>query len=287
MILIDMIYAFIIPLAWGVNVVSMKASVTEFPALLSNLLRFVLAGMILLPFLKKIKIEKHLFYTAFYYSTGISLATLSVKGDASASLAILIFQLNVPITAILSSLLLKDSLNAKRILGIVISFVGISVIFLKPHIQYNYTSIFLILLSACFWAMFNINLKQVNEKNKLSLLGWVLLLSIPYLFVTCICFDHFDTRIIARASTFAWTGIIISALFSTIIGFGLWSYLVQKYPLSMVAPFNLLAPIFGALFSYLVFDEQLNYVFWIGTSITLAGVITVVLGADNAKSHNK
>ena len=283
----DFICTLIVPLAWGINVVSMKVSVSEFPALLSNLLRFVIAGLILLVFLRKIKFDKYLFYTAFYYSTGISLATLSVTGDTSASLVILLFQLNVPITALLSHLLLKDHLNAKRIIGIVVSFIGISIIFLKPHTEYNYTSIFLVLLSACFWAMFNINLKQVKEANKISLLGWVLIISIPYLFLTCLYFGHFEYKIIAHASSFAWSGILASAIFSTIIGFGLWSYLVQKYPLSMIAPFNLLAPIYGALFSYLIFDEQLNYMFWFGTAITLAGVITVVLGQENATAKNK
>lgn len=283
----DFICILIVPFTWGLNVVAMKASVTEFPALLSNLLRFVFAGLLLLPFLRKIKFQKHLLYAAFYYSTGISLATLAVTGDASASLVILFFQLNVPMTAVLSCFLLDDRLNAKIILGIIVSLLGVAVIFLKPHIKYNYTSIFLVLLSACFWAMFNINLKQVREPNKMSLLGWVLVISIPYLFLTCLFFGHFEYKIIAHASTFAWTGILVSAIFSTIIGFGLWSYLVQKYPLSMIAPFNLLAPIFGALFSYIIFGEQLNYMFWIGTAITLAGVITVVLGQDNAAAKNK
>jgi len=281
---LHIIYALIVPIAWGINVVAMKVSVTEFPALFSNLIRFGLAAIILIPFLKKITFNKYLFYTVFYYSTGISLATLSVRGDASAALTILLFQLNVPITALLSSLIFKDKLDARKLLGIFISFVGIGVIFFKPHMKYDYESIFLVLLSACFWAMFNINLKQINDPNKMSLLGWVLLISVPYLFVTCIYFDHFDYDIAIHASLFAWGGIILSAIFSTIVGFGLWSYLVQRYPLSIIAPFNLLAPISGALFSFVVFGEKLNFAFAVGTIITLIGVITVVIGRKKSGS---
>jgi O-acetylserine/cysteine efflux transporter len=45
---------------------------------------------------------------------------------------------------------------------------------------------------------------------------------------------------------------------STLLGFGIWSWLLHRYPLGTIAPFTLLVPVFGILSSALVLNEPLE-----------------------------
>ncbi len=69
---------------------------------------------------------------------------------------------------------------------------------------------------------------------------------------------------------------IFSALYlslaSTLFGYGFWSILISKYPLSKISPISLLVPITGLLTARIVLSEQLSSMQWIGVSIILLGL---------------
>ncbi|MBI1771101.1 MAG: EamA family transporter, partial [Burkholderiales bacterium] len=59
-----------------------------------------------------------------------------------------------------------------------------------------------------------------------------------------------------------WTSIGAIAYQSypnTIVGFGIWSWLMRKYPAATIAPFTLLVPVVGMVAASIVLNETL---FW-------------------------
>ena len=56
------------------------------------------------------------------------------------------------------------------------------------------------------------------------------------------------------------------------IGFGLWSWLLSRHPVALVAPFSLLVPVFGLSAAALVFGETLNALAMVGIGVVLAGL---------------
>jgi len=58
---------------------------------------------------------------------------------------------------------------------------------------------------------------------------------------------------------------------ATILGYGLWSRLLSRYPASQVAPFSLLVPVVGLTSSALLLDERLS-------TLQLVGALLVMLG---------
>ena len=54
------------------------------------------------------------------------------------------------------------------------------------------------------------------------------------------------------------------AWISTLLGFGLWTYLMSRYPVNRVAPFTLLVPVVGLTTGWVAFGEQLLPVHFAG-----------------------
>lgn len=52
--------------------------------------------------------------------------------------------------------------------------------------------------------------------------------------------------------------IIYIAYFSTIFGFSAWTWLLNQYSASTIAPFTFLVPIFGMISSILILGESLH-----------------------------
>ena len=54
-------------------------------------------------------------------------------------------------------------------------------------------------------------------------------------------------------------------------------YLLQRYDVSVTAPLTLMAPIFGIVFGVLVWGDSLGLRFWMGSALTLFGVLIIGL----------
>ncbi|MGV7733177.1 EamA family transporter, partial [Mycobacterium kansasii] len=59
------------------------------------------------------------------------------------------------------------------------------------------------------------------------------------------------TSIGAHSGLIALAGLVYIVVLATIVGLGLWTYLMGRYPASRVAPFSLLVPIVGITTSWL------------------------------------
>ena len=84
-------------------------------------------------------------------------------------------------------------------------------------------------------------------------------------------------ELLITAPIHSWAGLVFTVLLSSIIGHGLWNYLVQKHPVSMVAPFSLLVPVAGVAFGQLFYREPLTSELLLGGIMTLLGVAIIVM----------
>jgi drug/metabolite transporter (DMT)-like permease len=64
----------------------------------------------------------------------------------------------------------------------------------------------------------------------------------------------------------------------TLLGYGLWSRLLSRYPAAQVAQFSLLVPIVGLASSALLLDEHLTRAQLIGTALVMGGLAVNVFG---------
>ena len=61
------------------------------------------------------------------------------------------------------------------------------------------------------------------------------------------------------------------------VAYGIWNYLLARYPTSAVVPFTLLVPIVGILAAWLVVNEQPTLSELIGGAVMLIGLAIAVV----------
>jgi O-acetylserine/cysteine efflux transporter len=74
----------------------------------------------------------------------------------------------------------------------------------------------------------------------------------------------FNWRSFAAVAYLAWA--------ATLLGYGLWTRLLSRYPANQVAPFSLLVPVVGLTTGWLVFDEALRPVHLVGGALLMLGL---------------
>ncbi len=71
--------------------------------------------------------------------------------------------------------------------------------------------------------------------------------------------------------------IVYMALVVSIVGHGLWYWLVPRYETNETMPLTLLVPVLGVVFGVLLLDETLSVALIAGGTLTVAGVAVIVL----------
>lgn len=274
-----MALAVLVALIWGGNFVAVKISVLSFPPLLNTALRFAVAAAVLLPFAPFPKGQaKNLAQLSVTLGT-LHFAALaaSMWYELDIATCAIAIQMGVPFATILAALLLKDYFGAWRCAGLALCFVGVIIIAGTPSALEHWQGFTLALFAAFFWGYTNVSMRTMPPMDVIQMLAWLAVFSMPLLFGVSLVLEGNPLPILAQASLPAWGGVVYTAISSTIIGYGLWYWLLKRYPVTMIAPFNLLTPIFGIMFGQIFFYEDLGWRFFIGGAITLAGVAIIVL----------
>ena len=102
----------------------------------------------------------------------------------------------------------------------------------------------------------------------LPFLGLSLWLEGPEVIVQSLTYLTVNT--LAAVAYLAWM--------ATLLGYGLWTYLMSHYPTNRVAPFTLLVPLVGLTTGWLVFGETLGPLHWAGGTLLMLGLLMNVFG---------
>ena len=77
--------------------------------------------------------------------------------------------------------------------------------------------------------------------------------------------------------------LIYLSVICSVVGFYIWFYLLNKYPLGKVTPFILLSPIFGCIMTMLVFNEPIDPQIIPSGLLIILGVAIIELQNDRKK----
>jgi len=171
----------------------------------------------------------------------------------------------------------KDYLGPWRSMGLMVAFFGVLMVALTPNASANWGAFMMATLGALSWACANIYMKQMQQTSVVNLLFWPALFSLPVLIVLSLIFEDQQLTLVQNARWQSWAGIAYSTVFSSLVGYGLWNWLIKTYPLSRVVPFSLFVPIAGITGGVIMFDEQLTGQIIGGALLTIVGVGIITL----------
>ncbi len=265
---------------WGFNFVTIKYSLQSFPPLLLTALRFLIAAAPAffikkpdLPWGKLAAIALPLFLGQFVFLF-LGMVLGMPPGMASITL-----QLQAFFTILIAAVLLREKPTAPQLLGITVALGGLGLIAFTIGGDVTLAGLFCTVCAAASWATRNVLLRQSPQPNIFALMVWLsVIIPIPALALSAI-FE--GPQLIGHALTHASFISVISLVYisvvSTLIGFGLWGYLLKHYPAGTVAPFSLLVPIFGMISAFLVFGEHFAPLRLLGAALILAGLAVIIL----------
>lgn len=278
--LFAIVAAIVVSLCWGGNFSAARFSMMDFPPFLTILLRFVFVGVVLAPFALRHK-WPDLRDMAFLAFSNIILhfafIFLAMSKGLNITSAIVATQLGVPFSCLFAAILYKDYLGPWRCFGLGVAFIGVVFIAGTPNAAEHAGPFALAIFGALAWSAANIYLKRMKPVPIVSILFWPAIISLPPLLLMTAFFESGQIAAMEQAHAYAWWGIAYSAVFSSLVGYGLWNWLMLKYPLSQVAPYSLLTPVTGIACGVVIFAEPLTMRIVMGSILTIIGVGVITL----------
>ena len=135
----------------------------------------------------------------------------------------------------------------------------------------------LVLAGGLAWAMGNIANARAGAPNPLHFTLWMAVIPpVPMLLLSLSV--EGPERIITSLVTAtdnpgALAGLGYTVVLGTVVGSGIWSWLMARHPASVVAPFSMLVPVAGFASAAIAFGEQLPAAKLIGGAVCVAGVM--------------
>lgn len=217
----------------------------------------------------------------------IGLIVLALAMGLNLNACIIITQMGVPFSCLLSAMFLHDPIGRWRALGLVVAFIGLAVVTGSPDVLSHQLALWVALLGAFMWAFSNMQVKQFGQVNIPQLLFWKSLAAVPVLAGISWLAEGTEWWVQATVSHELITALIYTSLGSTIAAYSLWSFLLRRYPVSMVAPFSLLTPVFGIAAGQWFFDASFSMELILGGLLTILGVAVITIRRPKLSVYNE
>jgi len=271
----DLLLALVVIVVWGMNFVVIMVGLHDVPPMLLGALRFMLAAVPAVFFIRRPQVPLRWMLA---YGLTISLGQFAflftaMKHGMPAGLASLVLQSQAFFTLFFAALFLGERIRSANLLGLVIAACGLALIGAQSGQGMTLSGFVLTICAASMWALGNIVTRKVGKVNLVGLVVWGSLVP-PLPFLALSLWLEGPVVIEAALRGIGWQTILVLvylAFGATILGYGLWSRLLSRYPASQVAPFSLLVPVVGLTSASVLLGERLG-------SLQLGGALLVMIG---------
>lgn len=265
---------------WGVNFLAIHASLEQFPPMFLVALRFAVIAVPTVLLVPRPQVE-----TRWLVGYGLGFGVLQflflywgMEAGMPTGLASLVLQSSAPFTVLLGVVFFRDRLTTRRLLGLALSCVGLAVVGWQQGVSAALLPFLLVLAGGFGWAIGNIANARAHAPNPLHLTLWMSVVPpLPMLALSLVV--EGPARIAssldptAPAMLPALIGLAYTVLLGTIVGSGLWSWLMARHPSGVVAPFSMLVPVVGMSAAWIVLGETVSPGEGVGAAMVVAGVL--------------
>jgi len=274
----QILLALIVPITWGFGYALTKIGMDQFTPLLLMSLRFGIAGLILVWFTKPPwGYMREIFIVAFIGSTiQYGFTYYGLKGIDVSTASILV-QLEGPILALLSTLILKERLGWPRALGMGLAFAGVVVIAGEPRLSDSLDSVALVITGAIFWAIAQIMISRLKSLSGITILAWVAIIATPQMLLISLVIEDGQWESIKSANLIDWSIVFYLSFIMTVIGYSVWYHLLRICDVSKISPFLMLLPVTSIIAGMVLLEEQFTLAMGIGGLLVMTGVASTLI----------
>jgi O-acetylserine/cysteine efflux transporter len=283
--------ALLVVIIWGANFVVIDAGQEDVPPLLFLALRFLVVCLPAIFFLKPPPIG---WRSILAIGATLSLAQFALLYAAlmlgmPPGLASLLLQTQVIFSILVAAVALGERPTRRQLMGALIGMIGLAIVIVGHSQVAPWLPLVVTLLSALAWTVGNVLTRRSKARSGLSLVVWSgAVVPLPA-FGLSLVVD--SPPVVWEALTsLSWVAIastVYTAVFASLIGYGIWNSLLARYPTSAVVPFTLLVPVVGILTAWLVQSEVPTVAEFVGGVVMLGGLAAAVVQPRRRESAQR
>jgi len=273
----------LICLIWGSTWIAIKIGLETLTAMLAIGLRFLIASVVLFSIIKIKNIELltdsqsvklYLFMSLFSYIIPFTLVYWAEQFIPTGLTSVLfaIF----PFWVIIFSRIAfpNEKIGMYKLLGVIIGFIGIAVIF-KDELSFDFGDSMLGIIAAVISAIMQGGVAVVIKKyggkiNPVSINFIPLIITGLVLIPAGFIFE--DTTRLAYSNNALFSILYLSTI-GTVVAFTIYYWLLKKINIVILSLSSFITPIIAILLGWFFLNEKLNSNHIIGTSLVLIGVL--------------
>ncbi len=280
---------------WGFNWVVMKEATLFFPPVLFSCYRFVIGAVVLIGITLWCRMPlppKR--YWPWIIVTGllqiaVNNAAVQIGVTSLGAGLVAVVNYSMPVwMSILAYFMLHETLTKRKILGIVLSMVGMYVL-MNVDIIGDMTGLLLTIGGAIAWAVAAVIVKyqdkvmhRQQQKETCTMIQyttWQIAVGALFLWVYAMLFEQGQVTWSPMAvSCLAYNGVLASAL-----AFFLWNYILTKMEASKAGVASLGVPVVGVICNVIFMHEAVHWNTAVGMILILAGIFLIV--AQRVRQH--
>ncbi len=271
-------------LIWGMNNVLSKLVVGAWhvPPLFFAAARFALVVLATLPWLRPVPRPLWRVVTMGMLMGAGNFALLFIGlQSASPSSAAVVIQAGVPITTLLSIVMLGERIHWRRAMGITLTLAGVLIVVWHPGIAFSHGLLF-VLGAAFSGSLGAIMMKQMEEIAPLRFQAWVSLTSCLPLSAASLLFEQGQLAASLAAGWPFLAALLFSALIVSVGAHTAYYGLIARYEANLLAPLTLITPLSTIGLGVLITGDHLDGRTIMGSALALLGVLIVALRRTGA-----
>ena len=271
----------VLTMLWGCHYPAVKISNIGFSPIFNAFLRSAIASV--LGILYCIAIKKPLFHRDRRLFHGFIVGMLFGAeficiylgmSYTDAARAVILVNFSPFVVTAGAYLFLREELGIAKIVGLLLGFAGAYLVFHGKPKAWNPSMLFgdlLELSAAFFWGATTVYIKKylAGRVDPIHTFLYQLVFSIPIMFV-CACW--LENRWILDVTTAAVSAILYASIVVAFASYLTWFKLIHAYPVSQLAVFTFLSPVFGVAAGVIILAEQLTTGLILGLLSVSAGI---------------
>lgn len=276
-----LLLALLVVLIWGVNFIFVKFGLDEMSPLLLCALRFLLASIPAVFFIKPPAVPFRIIaaYGLVMFALQFALLFMGMQVGMTPGMASLLMQVQVFFSIFFAVLFLGEKPTIGQVIGALVSFVGIGLVAMHFDATVSFLGFLFIMAAAATWGIGNLITKKIKTTNFISVIVWGSFIACLPMFLLALIFEG-PGSFIYTYEHLTWKGgvsLLYIVYISTWIGYGIWNWLISRYPVGMIVPFTLLVPVVGILSSILVLGEPFQLWKLVAGLLVISGLCINIL----------
>lgn len=273
--------ALVVVVLWGLNFVVIDVGLADVPPLLFLAMRFAVVALPAVFFVPRPQAPlRTVFVIGAFMSLGqFALLYLALALGMPAGLASLVVQAQIVLTVLIAAVVLRERPTPRQLAGLVVGVAGLVIVGVAHGSVAPWLPFVVCLGGALSWAIGNVLTRRAKGASGLSLVVWsALVVPVPALLLSLVVDG---APAIAEAlqglSLAAVLSTLYTAVFASLVGYGIWNSLLPRYPAASVVPFTLLVPVVGVLSAWALLGETPSIGELIGGAVMVAGLAVATI----------